>query len=98
MGFITTRWEAAYERHGITVTRNEIGRGFGLEGDGREIARRTWSWFGLGELHGTVEADGKRHDIHLTLSVGNGPGEGLLIDGRCRITVHGAPVETRHIR
>ncbi|MEP7193181.1 MAG: hypothetical protein ABI903_09975 [Actinomycetota bacterium] len=46
---------------------------------------------------GTVEAEGKRHDIHLTLSVGNGPGEGLLTDGRCRITVDGAPVETRHI-
>jgi hypothetical protein len=45
-----------------------------------------------------VEADGKRHDIHLTLSVGNEPAEGLLTDGRCRITVDGAPVETRHIR
>lgn len=98
MGLITTRWEATYEGHCITVTRNEIGRGFGLEWDGREIARRTWSWFGLGELHGTVEADGTRHDIHLTLSVGTGPGEGPFTDGRCRIAVDGAPVETMHIR
>jgi len=98
MGLITTRWEATYERHNITVTRTEIGRGFGLEWDGREIARRGWSWFGLGELHGTVEADGRRHEIHCTLSVGKGPGEGVLTDGRCRITVDGVPVEARHIR
>ena len=98
MGFITTRWEATYDGHDITVTRNEIRRGFALEWDGREIARRTWSWLGLGELHGTVEVDGKRHDIHLTLSAGNGPGKGLLTDGRCRITVDGGPVEARHIR
>jgi hypothetical protein len=98
MGFITTRWEATYEGHGITVTRNEIGRGFALEWDGREIARRRWSWFGLGELDGTVDAEGKDHAIHVTLSVGNGPGEGLLTDGRCTITVDGSPVEARHIR
>ncbi len=98
MGFITTRWEATYEDHGITVTRNEIGRGFALEWDGREIARRRWSLFGLGELHGTVDLDGRHHEIHVTLSVGNGPGEGLLTDGRCTVTVDGAPVEARHIR
>ena len=98
MGFITTRWEATYEDHSITATRNEIGRGFALEWDGREIARRTWSLFGLGELHGTVEVDGRPHDVHLTLSVGSGPGEGFLTDGRCTVSVDGAPVETRHIR
>ena len=97
MGFLTTRWEATYGRHEIAVTRNELGRGFGIEWDGREIVRRRWSWFGLGELHATVDADGQRHEIHLTLSVGSGPGEGLLTDGRCTITVDGVPVEARHI-
>ena len=98
MGFITTRWEATYEGHRITVTRNEIGRGFVLEWDGREVARRSWSLFGLGELDGTVEVDGRHHDVHLTLSVGSGRGEGFLTDGRCVITIDGTPLEIRHIR
>ena len=97
MGFITTRWEATYEGHRITVTRNEIGRGFVLEWDGRELARRAWSWFGLGELHGTVEVGGKHHDVHLILSVGKAPGEGILTDGACKITVDGTPVKTKHV-
>jgi hypothetical protein len=98
MGFIRTRWEASHEGHSITVNRNEIGRGFTLEWDGRVIARRAWSPFGLGELHGTVEVDGRPRELHLTLSVGSGPGEGLLTDGRCTVSVDGAPVAMTHIR
>src|SRR5438105_3386284 len=98
MGFLQTRWEATFEGHNITVTRNEIGRGFALEWDGRELARRTWSWVGLGELHGTAEEEGgKQHEVHVRLSVGSGPGEGLLTDGACTITVDGKPVAAKHI-
>ncbi len=98
MGFITTRWEATCEGHSITVTRNEIGRGFALEWDGREIARRKWSWVGLGELHGSVDLDGRHRDIHVSLRVGKGRGKGLLTDGACTITVDEHPLEVRHIR
>ncbi len=98
MGWITTRWEATYQGHAIAVTRNEIGRGFRLEWDGREIARRRWSLFGLGELDGDVVVDGSSHQVHVTLSVGKGPGEGFLTDGRCVITVDGATVACSHVR
>src|SRR5689334_19599005 len=69
MGFLTTRWEATYEGHNITVSRNEVLRGFTLEWDGRELARRTWSWIGLGELHGSADVDGKHHEVHVKLSI-----------------------------
>jgi hypothetical protein len=91
----STRWRPPtrpqHHRH-----PNEIDAS--CEWDGREIARHAWSLFGLGELHGTVDVDGRPHDVHLTLSVGSGPGEGFLTDGRCTVSVDGAPVETRHIR
>lgn len=98
MGWITTRWEATHEGHAITVTRREIGRGFAVAWDGREIARRRWSWFGLGELRGTAEADGTRHEVHVTLSVGKRPGEGFLTDGRCQVTVDGTDIPITHVR
>lgn len=98
MGILTTRWEATFEGHNVTVSRNEVLRGFTLEWDGRELARRTWSWVGLGELHGSAEADGKHHEVHVKLSLGSGPGEGVFTDGRCDITVDGQPLDVRHVR
>lgn len=93
MGLLTTRWEAEYEGHHLTVSRNEVGRGFSLEWDGREIARRSWSWVGLGELHGTAEEAGGHHDVHVAIEWGGG-----INDGVCRITVDGKPLEVKHIR
>jgi hypothetical protein len=94
MGLLSTRWEASYAGHNITVARSELTRGFSIEWDGHEIARRAWSLVGLGQLHGTAELDGKDIDVHVTLQLG---GEGF--DGSCTIAVDGTPVtEVRKIR
>jgi hypothetical protein len=93
MGLLTTRWEAQFEGHNITVSRNEVLRGFSVEWDGREIARRAWSFVGLGELHGSAESGGKSHDVHVTLEWAGG-----INDGNCRITVDGKAVEVQHVR
>ena len=94
MGLLATRWEAKYENHNITVARNELTRGFAIEWDGNEIARRSWSFVGLGELHGSAELDGKAVDVHVTLGLGGGSW-----DGSCTIRVDGKPVEhVEHVR
>lgn len=94
MGLMTTRWEAEYEGHNLTVLRTELGRGFTLEWDGKEIARRAWSLVGLGELHGSAEAGGKEHEIKVVLAWA-----GLSeLDGKCTITVDGREIPVRHIR
>jgi hypothetical protein len=93
MGWLTTRWEATHNGHNITVTRNEVLRGFNLEWDGREIARRSWSFIGLGELHGSAEYDGGHHDIHASLEWSGG-----INDGVCKITVDGNPLDVKHVR
>ncbi len=95
MGLIATRWEAKYEGHNITVARNEITRGFSIEWDGHEIARRAWSFIGIGELHGSAELNGKAVDVHVILGIGDGP----FTDGSCAIKVDGNVVpEVQHIR
>lgn len=94
MGLLATRWEAKFEGHNITVGRNEVTRGFSLEWDGQELARRVWSLVGLGELHGSADVDGKHHEVHVKLTLG----DKLLSDGVCEITVDGKPVEVTHIR
>lgn len=95
MGLLSTRWEANYQGHNITVARNEVTRGFAVEWDGREIARRAWSFVGLGELHGTADVDGTAYDVRVVLEWG----EGILTDGACKIFVDGEPVaDVKHIR
>jgi hypothetical protein len=94
MGLLSTRWEAKYDGHNITVTRNEVGRGFAVEWDGVEIARRSWSWIGLGELHGTAEVDGKHHDVKVALEWA-GFSE---LDGKCTLWVDGAEIPVKHVR
>jgi hypothetical protein len=94
MGLLATRWEAKFEGHSLTVARNELTRGFSLEWDGQELARRMWSFIGLGELHGTADVDGKHHDVHVKLSFG----PGLLTDGTCEILVDGKALEVTHVR
>jgi len=94
MGLLATRWEAKYEGHNITVARNELTRGFSIEWDGHEIARRAWSFVGLGELHGSAELDGKPIDVHVQLGLGGGSW-----DGSCTIKVNGTELkEVQHIR
>jgi len=93
MGILATRWEAEFEGHRIVVNRNEIVRGFTIEWDGQEIARRTWSLVGLGELHGSAEADGKPVDVKVVIYWG-GFSE---MDGKCRITVGDTEVPVRHV-
>ncbi len=87
MGLFGTRWEATHRGHNVTVLRNEMTRGFSIEWDGHEIARRAWSLVGLGQLHGTADMNGKDVDVHVSLQLG---GEGF--DGSCTITVDGKPV------
>lgn len=93
MGLLGTRWEAAYEGHNITVARNELTKGFSVEWDGVEIARRAWSFIGLGELHGSAEHAGRPVEVHVALEWA-----GLGSDGTCKITVDGAPVAVTHVR
>lgn len=95
MGLLATRWEASYQGHNITVSRNEVLRGFTLEWDGRELARRTWSLVGLGELHATAELDGRSVEVHVSLELPDSIDE---LDGVCRLTVDGSAVPVRHVR
>ena len=89
MGIIATRWEAQLEGHHIVVSRNELTKGFKLEWDGQEIARRTWSWIGLGELRATVELHGQPVEVHVILDATL---KDLGSDGQCRLLVDGEPV------
>ena len=94
MGILGTRWEAEFDGHKISVNRNELTKGFNIEWDGTEIARRTWSLIGLGELHGSAVAKGKEVDVKVVIHWG-----GLSeLDGKCEITVGGQPVTVHHIK
>jgi hypothetical protein len=88
MGILGTRWEGEHAGHRIVVSRNELTKGFAIEWDGVEIARRTWSWIGLGELQATADLEGKPVDVRVSIEWG-----GLSqLDGRCTATVDGKPV------
>jgi hypothetical protein len=94
MGILGTRWEAEHAGHSIVVSRNELTKGFSLEWDGTEIARRTWSLIGLGELHGSAESNGQPVEIHVAIRWG-----GLSeLDGKCTVTVDGQEVPVRHVK
>ncbi|MBX3270319.1 MAG: hypothetical protein KF729_08655 [Sandaracinaceae bacterium] len=93
MGLLETRWEAQHQGHRIVVFRNELTKGFSLEWDGEELARRRWSWIGLGTLAGTAEVDGEPVEVHVELDWG---GDGL--NGTCTITVGGQRVTASRVR
>ncbi len=94
MGILGTRWEAEFQGHKIVVSRNELTKGFSLEWDGDEIARRKWSLIGLGELHGSAEFEGRNHDVKVAIEWG-----GLSeMDGHCSITVDGTDIPVKHVR
>lgn len=95
MGLFSTRWEAKWNGHELVVARNEFTRGFALHWDGQEVARRAWSFVGLGELHGTAEHEGKPVDVVVLLEWG----EGLLTDGSCTIKVNGEAIpDVKHVK
>jgi hypothetical protein len=98
MGLLNTRWEATYQGHSIVIARNELTKGFRIDWDGQELARRSWSFVGLGELHGTAEIDGKHIDVHVKLDWGDGPLKGIGTDGKCILTVGGHDVPVTHIK
>lgn len=88
MGLLATRWEGQHEGHALVVARNELTKGFKLEFDGKEIASRTWSWVGLGELHATVEYGERSREVRVKIEWG-----GLAaLSGKCDVTVDGVTV------
>jgi hypothetical protein len=84
MGLFSTRWEAQYEGHNLTVSRNELTRGVVLEWDGREIARKR-SFVGLAELR-TAPDGGPT--VHVRVRPGS----------RCEISVDGTPVTVSRVQ
>lgn len=103
MGLLGTRWEAEYEGHRLVVTRNELTRGFALEWDGVEIARRTWSLIGLGELHASAEVtdaagasyrtDGAMRTVDVKVVLHWSSTSEM--DGKCLILVDGMEIPVR---
>ena len=91
MGLLKTRWEATHEGHALVVERSELTRGFALEWDGKEIARRSWSLIGLGELRGTAELAGRDVEVHVTIEFSG-------FDGKCTITVDGVEIAVRKVQ
>lgn len=92
MGILGTRWEGNYEGHAIAVTRNELTKGFHILWDGKEIAHKTWSLIGLGELHASAMHGDKVHDVKLALEWSLGTeGSG------CKVTVDGNAVDMKHV-
>ena len=85
MSLLKTRWVSSYEGHAIVVERNEIGRGFRIEWDGHEIARRNWTWIGLGELHATAEIGERHADVLVEIAWGG-------LNGTCTVTVDGKAI------
>jgi len=94
MGIFGTRWEAEFEGHEIVVSRNEWTKGFKLEWDGTEIAHRTWSLIGLGELHATAQVDDHPHEVHVALAW-----ESIRqLDGQCTIRVDGEAIPVKKVK
>lgn len=82
MGLFSTRWEGTYEGHTIVVSRSELTRGFNLQWDGNEIASRTWSFIGLGELHASATIGEREVPVHVSIVWGG-------LNGKCVVTVDG---------
>jgi hypothetical protein len=86
MGLLHSRWEAEYDRHNITVSRNELTRGVRVEWDGRLLTKQNPSLFappsllGLGRLQSVVSVDG--HSVPLVVTLGVSPGCAIELDGR----------------
>ena len=94
MGLLSTRWEGEYEGHALAVSRDELTKGFKLEWDGVEIARRTWSWIGLGALDATAEVNGAPVEVHVAIRWG-----GLSeLEGTCTIAIDGEEIAVKLVK
>lgn len=67
MGILETDWEADFEGHHFTVSRNELTKGFKLDCDGRIAAKKSWSLIGTGELEGKIEHGGRELPVKLVI-------------------------------
>jgi hypothetical protein len=92
MGILQTRWEGKHEGHSVAVHRNELTKGLALDWDGAEIARRTWSWIGLGKLSATADVGGKQAEVDVAVTWGDG------LSGKCTVTVDGADVPMERVK
>ena len=72
----------------MAVSRNELTKGFKLEWDGADIAHRTWSLVGLGELHASAEAKGRPVDVKVVIYWGGVS----QMNGKCLISVDGKEI------
>jgi hypothetical protein len=88
MGLLASRWEASYEGHAIVVSRNEVTRGYKIEWDGKEIAHKSVSLIGLGEMQGTVEVQGRVLTVDVSLDVGS----------ECTVKVDGKPLAVTTVK
>jgi hypothetical protein len=87
MGILASRWEADYEGHRFTISRNEVTRGFRVEYDGRIVSKKRWSLVGLGELRGMIEHGGRELPVKVELTLMSG----------CVLAVGGRRVATRTV-
>jgi hypothetical protein len=93
MGLLETTWKASYRGRELTVSRNEWTKGFQLSCDGEEVARRRWSWIGMGTLDGTIEIDGADVEVHVAIEW-----DGLGGHGTCTITLEGTSIAAERVR
>ena len=91
MGILGTRWEAEFEGHHFTVSRNEVTRGFRVEYDGRTVAKKSWSLIGLGTVEGTIEHGGREVPVKVILSLD------ASLDGGCTVLVDGKEIAVKHV-
>ena len=86
MGLLGSRWEAAWEGHALVVIRNEWTKGFKLECDGEEVAGKSTSLVGTGELNGEITHDGRRVPVR------------VAVDSSCEIYIAGASIPVQTIK
>lgn len=86
MGLLGSRWEADWQGRKIVVSRNELTKGFKLECDGEELASKTMSLVGVGELGAELDIDGEKHQIKVE------------IDSECAIVVGNDSLNVRTVK
>ena len=90
MGLLSTRWEARYEGHLITVHRNEVTRGFAVEVDGTEVGRKGWSLVGTGAIDGAFASGDRRIPITVKLKFS-------FVRATCIVLIDGAPISVAQV-
>jgi hypothetical protein len=85
MGVFGSRWQASWQGRMLVVTRNEWTKGFKLLCDDEEIASKSMSLAGVGELTGEIMHEGSRIPVR------------VVVESTCQIFIDGAPVEIQTI-